>query len=56
MITDYEMAAAIESAAKEYARGDISAAILIRDIRAAIRIFDQQPTEYVTEAPTNFTP
>ncbi len=52
MITDVEIAHAIVMACREYQADKIGAGILIRDIRKAIRLYDEQATEVVTAVPT----
>jgi hypothetical protein len=51
MVTDSELFAAIEAAVREVKLGKIGVGIAVRDIRAAIRKFDEQPTISVSEQP-----
>ncbi len=44
MTTPQEIAHAIAGAVREFERGLIGPDILIRDVRAAIKRFDEQPT------------
>lgn len=55
MITDNDLAHAISQAAAGYDRGIISAGILIRDVRKAMKFYDAQSSEQASVVRADFS-